>query len=196
MPQALPSWFAADHVFRGSEGWYIGSPTSFKVGPYPHQADAEARSRQITEQLKHCSDIGTMVRTVRAFLGTQNSPPETTPVTSTPAALVPPGGGAPPAADRVSTPGDRPVVGSIEIPPLREGESQGVWFRTSRYFAVDDAWFFATRENVDVGPYQSKEAAETDVARLLAILKVIESEAERRRAIYEFKSRSRRTLPR
>jgi hypothetical protein len=175
MPQGMPSWFAADNIFRGTEGWYIGSPRSFKVGPYQHQTEAEARSREITSQLKHCADIGSMVRTVRAFLNSQSEAVEI------PAPAV--------AAESAVKRPAHGVVGSVKVPPLRAGEDAAVWFRTSRYFAVDDAWFFATRENIDVGPYASKAAAEQDAKRLVELLNATESESERLRAIHQFKTR-------
>jgi len=180
MPRSMPSWFAADQVYRGPEGWYIGSPASFRVGPYPALADAEEQSREITAEISRCRDNGEVVRTVRAFLGSQStrsasheSSTETGRKTVNPARQRP------------------PVRGSVNVPPPREGEARSVWFRTSRYFAVGDAWFFATREDIDVGPYASKAAAERDADRLLRLLASTKTVTQRVLTIYEFKSRPR-----
>lgn len=189
MPQAMPSWFAADRVYRGPEGWYIGSPKSFRVGPYPRQAAAEARSREITEELQRCSNVGEVVRTVRSFLYSQNSQNSQNSQTTdegTPAAS---GAPLPPAAASGRAKPPAVVMGSIGVPPIRTGEDAGVWFRTNRYFAVGEAWFFATRENVDVGPYDSKEAAERDAESLLRILRDRATESQRRLAVQQFKIR-------
>lgn len=75
---------------------------------------------------------------------------------------------------------------------VRAGERSKVWVRKSRFFNVDNAWFFHTREGIDVGPYHSKDAVERDAARLIEILKTLteEPEAGRRSAIFEFMRRS------
>ncbi|MFU8815680.1 MAG: DUF6316 family protein [Pseudomonadales bacterium] len=176
MPQ-LPNWFAADRVYRAAEGWFIGSPTSFRVGPYPRQAAAEQRSREITEELLRCSNVGEMVRTVRTFLSRENAAAKES-ATAAPAPPRPASGAAkPPAA----------VMGSVDVPAIRTGEDAAVRFRTNRYFAVGEAWFFATRENIDVGPYASRAAAERDAECLLGILQQTETESLRRIAVYQFK---------
>lgn len=170
MPRALPGWFAADQVYSAADGYYIGSPNGFRVGPYPRKATAESRSRTITSTLTSCTNTGDMVRAVRRFLHDQSARE----------------GRQLGSGEPARAPG---VMGSIEPPPRRSGEAARVWFRTSRFFNVEDVWFFATREGIDVGPYESKAAAQRDANRLLEILRNTGTEAEGRLAIYQFKSR-------
>ncbi len=43
----------------------------------------------------------------------------------------------------------------------RAGEESSIsYYRVERFFAVNDGWYFATREDEDQGPYASKSAAE------------------------------------
>lgn len=42
---------------------------------------------------------------------------------------------------------------------MRDGEVDKLWFRSDRYFTVGNVWYFSTRENLDIGPYSSREAA-------------------------------------
>lgn len=176
MPQAIPSWFAADQVYRGSDGWYIGSPQGFRVGPYPREAAARERSAEITAELTRCEDTPARVRAVRRFLYAQNSV-EGRQLKSGP-------------------PSKPPIQGSVDLPPIRAGEAARVWFRTSRFFNVGEAWFFATREGIDIGPYASKLGAQNDARQLLDILRSTRTEGEARLAIYQFKSRPSRSRPR
>jgi len=37
----------------------------------------------------------------------------------------------------------------------RQGEDAYAWFRSNRFYRVKDCWFFATREGVDYGPFNS-----------------------------------------
>lgn len=181
MPRGVPSWFAADQVYRGPEGWYIGSPLGFRVGPYPIQATAVAQSREITATIARCRDNGEVMRKVRAFISSQCRVAEPAADTAGP---------VPPAPEPQPQQQPPVVTGSVDVPPLRKGEQVGVWFRTSRYFAVGDAWFFATRENVDVGPYPSRSEAERDAELLLRRLAGVESDTQRTLLIREFKARA------
>ena len=45
----------------------------------------------------------------------------------------------------------------------RAGESEKTWFRSERYFHINDKWFFYTRENTQEGPYESKREAELEL---------------------------------
>jgi hypothetical protein len=173
MPQAIPSWFAADQVYRASNGWYVGSPQGFRVGPYPREAVARERSAEITAELAHCEDTGAMVRSVRRFVYAQNG------------RIGRPANGAAKAPAAAAP----RIQGSVDLPPTRAGEDARVWFRTSRFFSVDDVWFFATREGIDVGPYESKESAQSDAQQLLRRLQAARNDTEARLAIYRFKSR-------
>lgn len=42
----------------------------------------------------------------------------------------------------------------------RKGESDPVPYRTGRFFVVDSAWYFTTREGLDHGPFPIREQAE------------------------------------
>ena len=42
----------------------------------------------------------------------------------------------------------------------REGETEKHWFRSGRYFKANSAWYFTTRENIDIGPFGTMESAE------------------------------------
>ncbi len=168
MANAVPSWFAADQVFRGDDGWYIGSPDGFRVGPYPRRDTAGRRSEAITATLRRCRSTSDTVRTVRRFLHEQSTA----------------------EGRRLRSGQTAPApTGSVAAPPVRAGEPQRTWFRTSRFFSVGEVWFFTTREGIDVGPYESKAAAQRDAARLLDILKATATEAEARLAIHQFNSR-------
>ncbi|MCP5322232.1 MAG: hypothetical protein H7A12_15720 [Pseudomonadales bacterium] len=41
----------------------------------------------------------------------------------------------------------------------RNGESGTVPIRTDRFFAVNSAWYFATREGASIGPFETKHEA-------------------------------------
>jgi len=71
---------------------------------------------------------------------------------------------------------------------VRVGERSRHWVRSSRYFQIGDAWFFHTREGVDVGPYGSEAEVKRDAERLVEILKGLndEPEAVRRDAVLGF----------
>lgn len=41
----------------------------------------------------------------------------------------------------------------------RTGEEDKFWFRSDRFFTSDSKWYFTTRENRNVGPFETREAA-------------------------------------
>lgn len=43
---------------------------------------------------------------------------------------------------------------------VRNGEQDKTWFRSKRIFKVQDKYYFSTREEEDVGPFDSFEKAE------------------------------------
>ena len=50
----------------------------------------------------------------------------------------------------------------------RAGDRQDKnFFRTERFFAANDQWFFATREAVDLGPFDSRADAEWELQMFL-----------------------------
>ncbi len=51
-------------------------------------------------------------------------------------------------------------LGNSDAPPVRKGEELKVQFRSSRVYQVDDAWYFSTREGINLGPYATREDAE------------------------------------
>jgi hypothetical protein len=52
----------------------------------------------------------------------------------------------------------------------RAGEDDQLWFRTDRIFRSDGAWYFATREGIDVGPYEHRDDARRDAKSLIRLL--------------------------
>jgi len=52
----------------------------------------------------------------------------------------------------------------------RSGEDDQLWFRTDRIFRADGAWYFATREGIDVGPYEHRDDARRDAKSLIRLL--------------------------
>ena len=45
----------------------------------------------------------------------------------------------------------------------RDGEDDRTWFRSDRFFAENDKWFFTTREGTVEGPYDSRKDAEQEL---------------------------------
>ena len=69
----------------------------------------------------------------------------------------------------------------------REGESHKSYFRAGgRSLLADGRWYFATREGVDVGPYDTREAADAGGARLAAALHGVDDPIAARKIIREF----------
>lgn len=46
---------------------------------------------------------------------------------------------------------------------LRKGESGVIPFRSGRFFNVETKWYFASREGIDHGPFDSKYDAEVSL---------------------------------
>ncbi len=49
----------------------------------------------------------------------------------------------------------------------RSGESENIPFRTGRFYNVGSSWYFSSREQADLGPYQTKEEAKQALATYL-----------------------------
>ncbi len=47
---------------------------------------------------------------------------------------------------------------------------QGSYFRTERFFCVNQQWFFSTREGRDCGPYSSRDRAEEGLNKFIALV--------------------------
>ncbi len=151
MPPSPPDWFAADHVFSAADGWYVGAEDGFRIGPFRTRFQAEAQSRTLCSRLSRCRNVTEQVRTVRRFVFQQ---------TRDEGRVVKNG---------ISRLGK---AGAADAGESRAGEKPRLRFRTNRLFAVGDAWYFATREGVDVGPYRSREDAAAGAERLLALLRI------------------------
>jgi len=86
------------------------------------------------------------------------------------------------------------MVGEKKKEPMRADEESKTWFRNARIYENEGAWFFATREKIDVGPYTSLKEAEIDVQVLIANLKNTKSGEEAIQVIREFNNRERLQL--
>ena len=43
----------------------------------------------------------------------------------------------------------------------RNGEQgEKLWYRSDRFFVVNNQWYFSTREKIDVGPFGSESSAQ------------------------------------
>lgn len=82
-----------------------------------------------------------------------------------------------------ATPPDR------QRPRARAGEAPEVRFRSDRFFTVDGLWYFATREGIDVGPFDSRQMAETEAARLIELLAQCSTDEDCQLTIREFRWR-------
>ena len=56
----------------------------------------------------------------------------------------------------------------------RTGELGAVPIRTDRFFAVNSAWYFATREGASIGPFQSKPDAQRGLSDFIDFIKLAE----------------------
>lgn len=54
----------------------------------------------------------------------------------------------------------------------RSGESGAVPMRTDRFFAVNAAWYFTTREGASIGPFVSKTDAQGGLADFINFVNV------------------------
>lgn len=50
------------------------------------------------------------------------------------------------------------------ISTVRDGEKVKHWFRSDRFFTVDNKWYFTTRENRDIGPFNNRSEASHSLA--------------------------------
>lgn len=54
-----------------------------------------------------------------------------------------------------------------EAPTHRDGEKEGTYFRSDRFLKVNNSFYFATREGVEIGPFKSKSEAELGLDRFI-----------------------------
>jgi len=46
---------------------------------------------------------------------------------------------------------------------VRAGEKNKTWFRSDRFMFINDKWYFLTREETQVGPFDSRAEAEREL---------------------------------
>ncbi len=56
----------------------------------------------------------------------------------------------------------------------RNGEAGAVPMRTDRFFAVNSAWYFATREGASIGPFEDKTEAQRGLTDFLDFIQLAE----------------------
>lgn len=62
----------------------------------------------------------------------------------------------------------------IKMADKRSGERGVVPMRTDRFFAVNSAWYFATREGASVGPFEDKSEAQNGLSDFLDFIQLAE----------------------
>ena len=68
----------------------------------------------------------------------------------------------------------------------RKNELARTWFRSHRLFRANDAWYFHTREGIDVGPFRSEFEAQVEASILKHILHQSASSSAAIPAVREF----------
>lgn len=166
MQDAIPQWFQADQVYSHQGKWYVGTTDALQLGPYPTEERAQARSEEITDCLRSLHSEDQQLTYVKSLLSSEWHDIQRH---------------IDPDVQRKEAPVEKPPTF-----PVREGESPGHWSRSSRYFNVGSMWFFATREGIDVGPFEAKKQA---VDHCKALLKSLRDTADDRsfQLIFEYK---------
>ncbi len=49
----------------------------------------------------------------------------------------------------------------------RRGEFENVPFRSGRFYNIDSKWYFSSREQADIGPFNNKEQAAEALSQYL-----------------------------
>lgn len=70
---APPAWFRAERVFKGRNGWHIGSPSGLSIGPYAEKAAAEAASFTVRTRLSRARSRRAAADAVREFVREQSA---------------------------------------------------------------------------------------------------------------------------
>ncbi len=69
----------------------------------------------------------------------------------------------------------------------RKSETPRTWFRSNRvYLMGNGAWYFRTREGVEIGPYETEFEAEVEAGLLIELLKNVEPDEMKLEVIREF----------
>lgn len=153
-------------MFSSGGRWYIGSPQGMHIGPYRDRKSAVLKSARIAKSLKLLKNDHERLQLVRKVLHQEWDSVD-------------------PGTDRRRKNAEPPPSAA----PVREGEPQKHWYRSDRFFQVDGVWFFATREGIDVGPFNSEADAKRHERKLVALLKRTRSGQQAHRMIYEYKHR-------
>ncbi|MCZ6642771.1 MAG: DUF6316 family protein [Gammaproteobacteria bacterium] len=170
MATSLPTWFQADKVFTHDGNWYLGSLGSLHIGPYGDRATAETKAIRVCKELRALESDGNQLRYVRRLLHEEWK------------------------EIRIAvSDGEICLTDVIELTPppapVRRGEQEKNWFRSGRFFKVSGAWFFTTRENINIGPFQSELEAKMSEQQLVALLRKDLTEQEVQKIVYEYKHR-------
>jgi hypothetical protein len=75
---------------------------------------------------------------------------------------------------------------TIDFGGSRGQEAPRPWRRRARYFARDGRWWFLTRENIEVGPFDSRFDAEVACRQLVRALRKVDDAAKAHLAVRRF----------
>ena len=155
-----PTWFKVNNTFKYLNGWYIGTSTGVNLGPYEDQNATALRSKEISNQLANTAPSERIALIRRLLLDEWEN----------------------------SNPSSRAHASSSKT-TVRRGERSKSWFRADRFYSEDDAWFFSTREGVDVGPYETHEIAQREAQRLIKMVAATPNPVAAALLIHEFNRR-------
>ena len=161
MDTRQPTWFKVNNTFKYLNRWYIGTSTGVNLGPYENQKAAALRSKEISNQLENTASPGERIALVRQLIHDEWES---------------------------SSPGCKPDDYSSQAPARDEDQGKS-WFRAERFYCEDGAWFFSTREGIDVGPYDNLQIAQLEAKRLVKILRAAPNPAAAALLISEFNRR-------
>lgn len=68
----------------------------------------------------------------------------------------------------------------------RDNENKQTWFRSDRVFNCNGAWYFHTREGIDVGPYESQLEADIEAEMLRELIRHANVEGEALSVLKDF----------
>lgn len=170
MRTAVPAWFKCNQIFGVGEAWFVGEPDSLHFGPYRDQHTAETKSEVFMQRLREIKDHDARLNLVRQLLEEEWQTID----------------------DGTDIGFEEIEVQAVDYDPVRHGEAIQSWSRSQRYFQVDGVWFFATREGLDVGPFDSEQEARESEKRLKTLLIKCRSAEEAHRCILEYKHKPRR----
>ena len=69
----------------------------------------------------------------------------------------------------------------------RRDEAPRTWFRSERVYLLEaNAWYFRTREGVEIGPYDSEFEAQVEAGLLKQLIKNVQSDEQKLEIIREF----------